>query len=67
DTELIIRPKNKSNSARIEIYSLSGVSKFKGSINQRVNKIDVSEFLPGMYLVKFSDESYQEIIKIIVK
>jgi hypothetical protein len=55
------------NNATIEIYNVSGKLVFSKELKAKVEKIDLSGFSRGMYLVKVSQEQDVKVGKVVVK
>jgi hypothetical protein len=53
--------------ATIEIYNVSGRLVYSKELNSKVEKIDLSGFSRGMYLVKVSQEQDVKVGKVVVK
>ena len=54
------------NNATIEIYNISGRLVFSKALNSRIEKIDISGLLEGMYFVKVRQENNVGIEKLII-
>ncbi len=54
------------NNTIIEIYNLSGTLVFSRALNSKLEKIDISGFPMGIYLVKVIQESMVNFVKVVV-
>jgi len=55
------------NNAIIEIYNVNGTLIFSKAIHSESEKIDISGFLRGVYLVKVKQDSTVSVEKVIVR
>lgn len=55
------------NSGELIIYNLSGIELLRKTITQTYDTIDISRYVPGNYIVKFTDHRLQTIITHLIK
>jgi hypothetical protein len=55
------------NSGELIIYNLLGIELLRKTITQTYDTIDISRYVPGNYIVKFTDQKLQTVITHLIK